>query len=216
MKKRSYFICCKAVLSFALVLIVSHAASSKPINSSITEVTVYSDRALVQRTGSLSLSPGEHVITFENLPKAIDRHSIQVSGTGSAVLYDIRFMTKHLEGLDSTAHKKLLMRKEALEDSLALCDNLIAQAQAERTFVDNITKKLTAVAQEEDTPVELDPDKWIKMVDFYRTKLSELDKETRSTAHLKRELKERLDKVNREIRDLGVQKSAMKNVVEVT
>ncbi|MBD3343658.1 MAG: mucoidy inhibitor MuiA family protein [Chitinivibrionales bacterium] len=215
MKKRNSSIFSTVLLSLVL-LIDAQAASPEPISSTITDVTVYSDRALVLRTGSLSLSPGKHVISFENLPKAIDRHSIQVSGTGNAVLYDIRFLTKHLDGLDSTAHKKLLMRKETLEDSLVLCDNLTAQAQAERTFVDNITKKLTAVAQEKDTPVELDPDKWIKMVDFYRSKLSELDKETRSTVHLKRELKERLDKVNREIQDLGVQKSTMKNVVEVT
>ena len=70
---------------------------SKPteLNSEITAVTVYVDRAEITRTASQILKAGEHRLLFTPLPFDIEEKSIRVSGKGPAVLEDIRYQEEH-------------------------------------------------------------------------------------------------------------------------
>jgi hypothetical protein len=65
-----------------LLLAFSAALSAAPVDSRITSVTVYADRAIVTRTATNELTAGEHTLTFENLPAAIVDQSLQASGFG--------------------------------------------------------------------------------------------------------------------------------------
>src|SRR6185437_2233775 len=49
--------------------------------ATIKEVTVYADRALITRVGSLQLTAGEHELRVNNLP-AFLRESLRASGQG--------------------------------------------------------------------------------------------------------------------------------------
>ncbi len=51
------------------------------LDASIAEVTVYADRALVTRRGTIHLDSGEHEIRVNNLPE-FQRESLRVSGQG--------------------------------------------------------------------------------------------------------------------------------------
>jgi uncharacterized protein (TIGR02231 family) len=53
------------------------------IETQITAVTVYTDRALVTRQGKISLTGGERALIVSNLPTTLDPASIRVSGKGS-------------------------------------------------------------------------------------------------------------------------------------
>jgi len=102
-----------------------------------------------------------------------------------------------------------------LEDRIAELDGKVIRAQNEKGFLDNIIKKLTGVTEK--TPAgELDPDKWLKMVDFYRNRNIALDKEIREAGIARRNLKAGLDKVNRQIADIGSAEQKTKYQVEVT
>src|SRR5262245_20325334 len=80
-------------LPFQLLFFLSFSTTllSEPVDSRITAVTVYSDRAIVTRTYSSELTVGEHVLTFENLPAALLDQSLQASGRGvaSATILDV-------------------------------------------------------------------------------------------------------------------------------
>ncbi|GCE47010.1 uncharacterized protein (TIGR02231 family) [Thermosporothrix hazakensis] len=53
------------------------------INASIQEVTVYNDRALITRRGTIHLPAGEHEVEVQNLPQhTIQRESLRAAGTG--------------------------------------------------------------------------------------------------------------------------------------
>ena len=52
------------------------------IETQITAVTVYTDRALVTRRGTIELTGTERVLTVPNLPTTLDPESVRVSGTG--------------------------------------------------------------------------------------------------------------------------------------
>ena len=78
MKKR--ILASLGALSAAVLL----PAAPVPVDSAITAVTVYTDRAVVTRTGQVELPGGVSELQFVNLPQALNEHSLQVSGKGTA------------------------------------------------------------------------------------------------------------------------------------
>jgi uncharacterized protein (TIGR02231 family) len=55
-----------------------------PVDSTISAVTVYTDRAVVTRTATVELAAGTTELVFANLPQALNERSLQVSGRGTA------------------------------------------------------------------------------------------------------------------------------------
>lgn len=55
-----------------------------PATSTISAVTVYTDRAVVTRTATVELPGGTTELVFPNLPQALNERSLQVSGRGTA------------------------------------------------------------------------------------------------------------------------------------
>jgi len=172
------------------------------LKSRVTAVTVNSDRTQVTRSASDILLAGEHRLMFDNLPMELETGSIQVNGTGNAVLSDDKTDVERYSETTDKDQKALLDEKTMLEDRIAQLDVKIGQARNEKVFLDKITKKLTGVTEK--TPSgELDPEKWAKMMDSYRNRNAILDKEIHDTETAKRDVKAVLDKVNRQIADIG-------------
>jgi len=194
------------------------AASAEPgtrvVSSRISAVTVYSDRAQVTRTASETLPAGEQRLIFDNLPMVLEPGSIQVSGTGKAELGEVKAKIERLAEVSEKDRKALFDERTMLEDRIAELDGKVRQAKNEKGFLENITKKLTGVTDK--TPAgELDPDKWLKMVDFYRNRNSSLDKEIRDTEIAKRDVNASLEKVRRQIEDIGGGERKARYQVEV-
>ncbi len=59
---------------------------SRSIETQITAVTVYTDRALVTRQGMISLTGTERQLVVSNLPTTLDPESVRVSGKGSVAV----------------------------------------------------------------------------------------------------------------------------------
>ena len=182
--------------------------------SRISEVTVFSDRAQVSRQITETMTAGEHTILFDLLPAAIDQNSIQITGKGSTLLKDVKFKQAHYAEIPNEQIRALYDKKQSLEDSLKERDDIIMQAGQEKAFVDSIAGALTSDTNE-NSSLELDPEKWLKMVNYYRSKLDEINKEIRETEKTKKEITDELQKINREINDLGIKKNKTKNQVEV-
>ena len=78
MLKAKFVFCCFAGL---LLLTGSLKAEEKLlVQSKISGVTVYSDRALVTRQAIVEIKTGVSVISFDKIPLNIDRNSLRVSG----------------------------------------------------------------------------------------------------------------------------------------
>ena len=91
MKRRSFFLCLLA--ASALV------AQAIPVESTITAVTVYPDRALVTHSGAIELPVGESVVTLSGLPANLWDDSLQVRGSGptGTTILDVNSRNVHLE-----------------------------------------------------------------------------------------------------------------------
>lgn len=84
--RRWLSVICLGVLSFYTY------AEQKELSSSIKAVTVYADRAAINRkTQELSLPAGEHELYFKNLPAQLDNNSVQadVLSTAPATILDV-------------------------------------------------------------------------------------------------------------------------------
>src|SRR6476661_930397 len=55
------------------------------IETKISDVTVYVDRARVVRQGTIHLSPGEQTVTIERLPTSLQDDSVRAAGRGANV-----------------------------------------------------------------------------------------------------------------------------------
>jgi uncharacterized protein (TIGR02231 family) len=58
----------------------------QPINTTIAAVTVYTDRALIKRQGTIPLTGAETSLTIANLPTSLDPDSVRVSGRGQTAV----------------------------------------------------------------------------------------------------------------------------------
>jgi uncharacterized protein (TIGR02231 family) len=188
--------------------------------STITAVTVFLDRAIVTRTISKRLTKGEHLLIFDNLPEAIERNSIQANGEGNAVLKDVKFRRDFYSTVTDEDRRLLNERSIALQDSLVDENDQIANANKEQKMVEVLLDKVmtrisTTTTVNDKEHQEADPDKWIKMVSYYRKKLDELNKQMRNTERKIRKTNEELNIVHAQINSLGGNQGKSKNIVEV-
>ncbi len=67
-----------------IVPVAAAAPEVDTVDAAISRVTVYPDRAKVQRSAEIELEPGEHSLLFVNLPLTADQSSFRSSASGLA------------------------------------------------------------------------------------------------------------------------------------
>jgi len=146
----------------------------KPIESRITHVTVYMDRAQVTRTAKVTLSSGEQSIVFPELPSNLDQNSIQLAGSGKALLRDVSCVTKHIRESNHEMVKALQEEKQDILFEIEALDATKTRLEQQKTFVQNIANRVTASTNPTDTS-SLSPEKWLQMLSLHETQLAKLD-----------------------------------------
>ena len=120
----------------SLLLFICTAGSlavlrAAPVDSTLSSVTVYADRAVVTRSAKLALgASGPFEAVFERLPQGILDDSLRVAGSGTAKV-TILDVTARAEYVDFTPNERV----EALETSLR-------DLQKQRREVDDRTQAL--------------------------------------------------------------------------
>ncbi len=185
------------------------------IQSKITKVTVYSDRAEVTRSTENELAKGDHTLIFDLLPDSTERNSIQVRGNGAAVLKDVKFRTVYFDEHPDSDLTAFNTEESALTDRISELEDTIKHSEQEKSFIENITVSITSYAGESHTP-EIDPQKWIKMVEFYRNKLDTLDRDIRAAQKEKSNQQNKLNRLSREIKEIAGRNRKQKNQVEAS
>lgn len=97
-----------ALLSVAFLAARSWAAEPVTVESHITDVTVYPDRAQITRTAEVDINPGENRLLFDKLPATFADDSIQAAGKGAtqAVIGDVAVNTVvHEQAQDAKAEE---------------------------------------------------------------------------------------------------------------
>jgi uncharacterized protein (TIGR02231 family) len=138
----------KRLLAFlgALCAVLLVSAAPVPVDSAITAVTVYTDRAVVTRTGSVDLPGGITELTFANLPQALNEHSLQVSGKGTAqaVILDVASRQTYVDFTPNARVKELEDQLRALQKQLRGLDDRNGVLQAQSVMLDRMETALFA------------------------------------------------------------------------
>ena len=186
------------------------------VDSKINAVTVFTDRAQITREATVELEQGEHTLVFDKLPQSLIQQSIQVNGTGNAVLTNVKFTQEHYEVIPDESKQFLYDEKIRIEDEMRVLDEQLERLNKEKQLIENLAHTLTNASQEHPQKPELDPEKWLKMINFYKENLEKIDLAHFDIEKSKRNIQAKLQKIRKQIQDLGrLQNQKTKNRVEV-
>jgi uncharacterized protein (TIGR02231 family) len=208
-----FFIVASLILLLASNL---YAAEELEVKSNITEVTAYSDSALISRVASLKLKEGDYKIIFPDIIPEIDENSLRVLGKGTAEvkLFGAQVKKEFLEEVPSEKIKQLKDEIQKLGDEVKRLQNQKNLLLEEKSFLDSIRlfsrdqipKDLVTKMP---TPKELD-----EMLRFLDTKLKENYSYVLEAELKIRELTNKIDVLERELSQIsGPQKKLKRSIV---
>jgi uncharacterized protein (TIGR02231 family) len=191
--------------------------SPMTVKSKISAVTIFMDRALVTRTAVLTLNPGDYQLLFDDLPENIISQSLQVDGKGDFLLKQFQYREKTTSD-DSGAKKIADLRAQikTLRFQIKQMEDKIQQTEKEMQFFERIIDKITESNSKAEKSEEMDPDKWMKMVSFYHTKLDALLKDSRDAEQQKEDNQEEINRLEREINNTNASSVTEKYHVELS
>ncbi len=130
----------------ALLAATLATAAPKPVESAISAVTVYTDRAVVTRTAATDLAGGTTELVFANLPESLDDRSLQVSGRGTAqaLILDVSAKQTYVDFTPNARVKDLEDQLKALGKQVRSVDDRGNVLSAQTTMLDRMEAALFA------------------------------------------------------------------------
>lgn len=184
------------LLAIILISGGAHAQSEKPLDSRITEVTVFLNRAQVTRVAKTRIDAGKSAVAFQGLTSQLDQQSIQVSGKGKFTILGIAHRQNYNREFSSP-------RTKSLRDSIQLLQQQIMVEQSQKEILNKeeqmlLNNQKIGGANQNLTVAELKA-----MADFYRVRLSDII--TRRFQHDAKitNLQERLTKLQLQLKELN-------------
>ncbi len=120
--------------------------NAAPINSTISAVTVYTDRAVVTRSATVDLPGGTTELIFANLPQALNERSLQVSGRGTAqaLILDVSAKQTYVDFTPNARVKELEDQLKGLGKQVRGLDDRTNLLNASQASLDRMEAALFA------------------------------------------------------------------------
>ena len=83
------------LMAMALMLVTMAKAENKKVTPELKHVTVFTNGAQVERSKSVTLVPGEQVVTFTGFSPYMDKKSLQVKAKGHLTILGVSERTAH-------------------------------------------------------------------------------------------------------------------------
>ncbi len=186
-----------ATLIFADVDIwVDGGAKSKSV---INSVTVYADRALVERTGKVSLKAGDGKIFIGYLPQQIDRNSVRISVKTSG---DVK-----LGGIEVFFERYEPQIIKALRDSIKMFEDKLDELKVEEQGLQTKQKFLESIANlgggsAKDKFLVISPQNFSPTIKFISVEFSKLAREKTALNQKRRQIKKKLDELKERLNNM--------------
>lgn len=190
-------------------------AESIDTDSSISNVTVYTDRAIVTRVARIEVDAGTQEVLFPGLPATLDPDLLQVSGSGSAdaAILEVRATPTQLQAASNPRLQELLNQTKELQTELRRLKDDSEILQQRRDYFEKI--KVATVTQTPTEGVALpNAEQWSGFISLYSNGLTEILDKARAIDEEREKVQERLNVVQREINDLRA--SGARSVHNVT
>lgn len=122
----------------------SEASASPVLETQITQVTVYSNQARIQRSGSLELTGQEQELVIDNLPASVQTDSLRVRGQGTVSLRILGVRSQRQFATQAVAPQLVALEQqlETLEQEQQALGDRRAAIQLQQTFVAQLSEGL--------------------------------------------------------------------------
>ncbi len=182
------------------------AAETPPLvaTSAISSVTVFPDRALINRSATVKLTPGRQQVMFDGLPLSLQDDSVRVTGKGSAgaKVVDVSVRRQYLEKPFGEKLQQLTDRKIAAEDGLRTITGRLGTLASQQAFYESIRVGYGERLSKELLTVRPGTAEMAEFARFVGEGLLTVDGKVQEAEREKRELTARIDALNREINQL--------------
>ncbi len=187
----------KPIVSIAFVFfaLTAFSQSTDPQTTSptLTHATVFLNRAELTATAKASIPSGEQRLIIDNIPLNIDRNSIQVKGSGDAVITGVRFVQNYLQ--NAPRPKNILQ----LDDSLRSVQDDIAAAQLAQTVLEEEKLLILANKQVSGTATGVKVADLKEMANFYRERLTDIGAKLIKVKERLKDLQQRQNNLNNQL-----------------
>ena len=184
---------------------------------SLTDVTVYPDRAQVTCHGDVKVSPDVNTLLFDQLPLSMEKESVRVVGTGTVPVrvLGIDVLHEHYEQSPSAVIQKLEAEIDtlngelmAVEDEIAIWEAEADQLRGLRQATDEYAKGLSRGRMSVQDQMDL--------MDFIRAQDRAIKQEQRGLDSQARILRRKLEKLQKDLSELRSTQPRSRYQVRVT
>jgi len=185
----------KRITLLLLFPITLMAQQEKPVESTITDVTVFLNKAQVSRSLKTRLEPGKTNLVVTGLTAGLDPSSIQVSGKGNFIILGIAHRQNFLNELNLPKPLK------SLKDSLTFLQKEILKETSQREILNKEEQLLLNNQKIGGNNQNLSATELKAMADFFRTRMTELVTAKMKTDEKIERLNERIAKVQNQVNE---------------
>lgn len=189
MKKHTFAI---TIVFFALTAF-SQSTDPQTTSPTLTHATVFLNRAELMATAKATIPSGEQRLIIDNIPLNIDRNSIQVKGSGDAVITGVRFVQNYLQ--NASRPKNILQ----LDDSLRTVQDDIAAAQLAQTVLEEEKLLILANKQVSGAATGVKVADLKEMANFYRERLTDIGAKLIKVKERLKDLQQQQDNLNNQL-----------------
>lgn len=167
----------RAFLVAAALIITPTLALAEDVTaqSSVTAVTVYSDRASVTRTATVELPAGASNVVFSGLPQTLFTDSLRSEGqsTGDVVLGAIENRMVTSSELSAPRERELNEKLQGLQDQRALLSADLQALQQKQQFLESLGQQAGMRTREDIATIDLKPEQWSNAANVLATSSAE-------------------------------------------
>lgn len=183
------------VACFLMLSAAVFAQDEKPVESKITSVTVFLNRAQITREAKTRVEAGKSILRLKGLTSQLDQQSIQVSGKGNFTILGISHEQNYLNELNMPRSLTIL------RDSIEFTQRQIALQNSQKEILNREEQMLLANQKIGGNNQNLTAAELKAMADFFRTRLSDIINARMKHDQQIRKLNEKLAKLQRQFNE---------------
>lgn len=184
MKKLALFLIWVSAISFA----------QKPIFTAakVKAATVYFNAAELSQTASVNLPAGTSEVIIKNVANTVNESTVQIGAPNSVTILSVQFTNNYISEFEIDESNPTIKK---VRDSISLMQKEIGKVQIEKTSLSKTIELLDKNQLVAGQNSGLSVAELIKMVDYYKTKRSELSNSITSLQEKENKFNETLNRL---------------------
>ncbi|MEQ8362708.1 MAG: DUF4139 domain-containing protein [Cyclobacteriaceae bacterium] len=181
------------IITLFFGFLISYGQTEKSIDSKITNVTVFLNKAQVTREVKTRIEAGKMDLVLSGLTSQLDPASIQVAGKGNFLIMGIRHQQNYLNEFNVPSKLK------ALKDSLAYYQKNLSLEQSKKEILNKEEQMLLSNQKIGGNNQNLTVAELKAMADFYRSRLGDIVSSRMSQDEKMKSINEHILRLQRQI-----------------